>query len=240
MTEGGAYLGEIRDKLAQLVKPGVTPLEIEQQAEKLIKKTGGQPSFKMVKGYYYCTCINVNDGIVHGIPTKTPFKDTDLVSIDLGLYFKGYHTDTSTSVVAGNDQAKQRLIDIDRQALNAGIKNALPGNDIKDISKAMEVVIKSNRYQPIKDLTGHGIGRNLHEEPYVLNYFDPNSKPFTLKPGQALAIEPMFSVGSPKIKLLEDDWTIATEDGSLSVLVEDTIIITDTKPLVVTNPHLKL
>lgn len=229
-------LSDIRNQLADAVKIGVTPAEIENLANTLIKKTGGQASFKTVPGYHHATCINVNDGLVHGIPSQIPFKDADLVSIDLGLLYKNYHTDTSTTVVVGkSDKDLQKFIDTGWRALSQGIKKAQVGNKVSDISKAIEEVIVSAGYTPVRDLTGHGIGKKLHQDPYIPNYFDPNNTDYQLKVGQAMAIEPMYTQGSEKIKLLDDNWTITTKDGSLSALVEHTIFITDQGPIVITE-----
>ncbi len=236
MKEGGKMLSDIRNQLADAVKPGVAPVEIENLANTLIKKTGGQASFKTVPDYHHATCINVNDGLVHGIPSQIPFKDSDLVSIDLGLLYKNYHTDTSTTVVAGNPKKDlEKFINTGWQALSAGIKKAQAGNKVSDISRAIEEVIVSSGYTPVRDLTGHGIGKKLHQDPYIPNYFDPKNSDFELKAGQAMAIEPMYTQGSEKIKLLDDNWTITTKDGSLSALVEHTIFITQDGPIILTE-----
>ena len=236
MKEGGKMLSDIRNQLADAVKPGVTPVEIENLANTLIKKTGGQASFKTVPGYHHATCINVNDSLVHGIPSQIPFKDSDLVSIDLGLLYKNYHTDTSTTVVVGKpNKDLQSFIDTGWQALSLGIKKAQVGNKVSDISKAIEKVIVSSGYTPVKDLTGHGIGKKLHQDPYIPNYYDPQNTDFELKVGQAMAIEPMYTKGSEQIKLLDDNWTITTKDGSLSALVEHTIFINQDGPIILTE-----
>ena len=236
MQEGGRLLASIKNQLGDMVKPGVTPLDIEHRANELIIKTGGQPSFKMVPNYHHATCVNVNDSLVHGIPTKQPFKDGDLVSIDLGLFYKGYHTDTSITVVAGTSSPKlQTFINIGYKALDAAIKVALPGNRISDISRAIQTTIEAASYSVIRDLTGHGIGANLHEDPYIPNFVDPNHHDSSLYPGQTIAIEPMYSMGSYQIKIESDDWTISSVDGSLTALVEDTIAITLNGPIILTR-----
>jgi len=238
MTEGGQKLASIRDHLASMVKPGVTPLEIEAEAVNLIKKTGGKASFKTVPNYYHATCINVNSSLVHGIPTDTPFKDGDLVSIDLGLYYQGYHTDTSVSVIAGKKDIKtQQFINTGYKALKAGINAAQPGNKVSDISRAVQSVIEKAGYTVIRDLTGHGVGKKLHEEPYIPNFVDPHNHDSVLVEGQTLAIEPMYSQGGHEIKIEADDWTISTADGSLAALVEDTIAITKNGPIVLTKQN---
>lgn len=236
MAEGGHKLAEIKEKLASAVKPGVTPLEIEALAVELINKSGGEASFKMVPKYHYATCINVNDSLVHGIPASTPFNDGDLVSIDLGLYYKGYHTDTSTTVVAGKSNPKlDQFISVGHKALKEGIKQARVGNRISDISRAIETTIEKSGFAVVRDLTGHGVGKLLHEDPYVPNFTNPRHHDPVLYDGQTLAIEPMLTMGDWKIKLGADNWTIYTADGSLSCLIEDTIAITKAGPLVLTK-----
>lgn len=236
MKEGGGKLAAIRDHLANMVKPGVTPLDLENQAVKMIQAAGGEASFKKVPRYHHATCVNVNNSLVHGIPTNTPFKDGDLVSIDLGLFYKGFHTDTSASVIAGKaDPKTQQFINVGYKALEAGIKAAKPGNKVSDISRAVQTVIEKSGYTVIRDLTGHGVGRELHEEPYIPNFIDPHHRDSTLKIGQTLAIEPMYSLGSHEIKIEKDGWTISTADGSLAALVEETIAITEDGPIVLTR-----
>ena len=236
MQEGGHLLASIKKQLGDMVKPGVSPLDIEDRANDLIIKTGGRPSFKMVPNYHYATCINVNDSLVHGIPTKQPFKDGDLVSIDLGLFYKGYHTDTSITVVAGTPSPKlQTFINTGHKALNAAIKTALPGNRISDISRAVQTTIEAAGYSVIRDLTGHGIGTKLHEDPYIPNFVDPSHHDSLLYSGQTIAIEPMYSMGGYQIKIESDGWTISSVDGSLTALVEDTIAITSDGPIILTR-----
>ncbi len=236
MQEGGRKLAQIRRQLAEAVKPGVTPLDIENLAVKLINKSGGQASFKMVPKYHFATCINVNDSLVHGIPTNTPFKDGDLVSLDLGLYYRGYHTDTSTTVVAGQSTPQlDQFIKVGLKALKNGIKAAQAGNRISDISRAVQTTIEKSGYSVVRDLTGHGIGKLLHEDPYIPNFTDHRHHDPELKVGQTLAIEPMYTMGDYRIVVGSDDWTISTADGSLAALVEDTIAITENGPIVLTQ-----
>lgn len=236
MQEGGQLLASIKTQLGSMVKPGVTPLDIERHANKLISQTGGQPSFKLVPNYHHATCVNVNDSLVHGIPTKQPFNNGDLVSIDLGLYYKGYHTDTSITVVAGSSSPKlQTFINVGYKALDAAIKAAIPGNRVSDISRAVQTTIETAGYSVIRDLTGHGIGTKLHEDPYIPNFVDPNHHDSTLYSGQTIAIEPMYSMGDYQIKIESDDWTISSLDGSLTALVEDTIAITPEGPVILTR-----
>lgn len=236
MQEGGRKLSQIREQLVAAVKPGVTPLEIEGLANQLFDQSGGTPTFKKVPGYKWATCINRNDGIVHGIPNNIPFKEGDLVSIDLGLTYKGYITDTSATTVAGSPTpAQKKLIQAGIDALDAGINAARVGNKVSHISKAIESVIKAAGYTPVRELTGHGVGKRLHEDPYIPNFYDKHNPDSTLKDGQTIAIEPMYTTGGWKIKIDKDDWTIRTADGSLAGYVEHTIAITKAGPLILTK-----
>lgn len=235
MRVGGKKLGTIRDALARAVSPGVTPLGIEQLAVDLIKKSGGEPAFMKVPNYHHATCINVNDVIVHGIPTSIPFKEGDLVSIDVGLYYKGYYTDTSVTVVAGTpNEFQKKFIRAGEEALAAGINAARLGNRVSHISKAIQEVLYSYNYKIIPELTGHGVGRELHEAPYVPNIYNPKEPSSLLKEGQTIAIEPMYTTGSPRIYIDRDGWTIRMADGSPSGLVEHTIVITKDGPEILT------
>lgn len=235
MAEGGRLLGQIRDQLMTEIKPGVTGLEIERRACELMKQVGGEPAFKKVPGYHYATCISINEGIVHGIPTNRQFKTGDLVGLDLGLYFKGYYTDTADSKVIGPaSKVQQKLLDTARAALKAGINASRVGNRVSDISKAIQKVIESNGFVVIRDLTGHGVGKKVHEDPYIPNYYDPNHSDPVLIANQTIALEPMMSVSSPHIKIDADGWTIVTADKSLSIQVEHTLAVLPSGPQVLT------
>ncbi len=235
MAEGGRRLAQIRDRLMTEVKPGVTGLEIEQLACQLIEEAGGKPAFKNVPGYDFATCISINEGVVHGLPTQRKFKTGDLVGIDLGLYYQGYYTDTADTCVVGHpSQLQIKLIDTANQALSAGISQARAGHHVSDISKAIESVIKAAGLTVIRDLTGHGVGKRLHEDPYIPNFYDPSSPDPVLSLDQTIAIEPMLSVSSSNIKISPDGWTIVTADNSLSVQVEHTVAITPQGPQILT------
>lgn len=235
MRQGGKKLAHIRETLGDAVKVGLTPLDIESLAEELIAKSGGEAAFKKVPKYHHATCINVNDVVVHGIPTTIPFKDGDIVSIDVGLFYKGYYTDTAISVVAGKATPEQKkFLAAGIKALDLGIKQARAGNRVKDISKAIEDYINKQGYRIIPELTGHGIGRELHEAPYIPNYVEPREPSMVLKVGQTIAIEPMHTTGNPRIVMDNDGWTIRIRDGSPSSLFEHTLMITDKDPIILT------
>lgn len=235
MEQGGRLLAGVRDALIAAVKPGITPLEIDALADTLISQTGGQAAFKKVPKYHYATCINVNSVIVHGIPTSAPVKDGDMVSIDVGLYYQGYYTDTSATTVVGIATPFQvRFLQTGLDALKAGISKARAGNHVSDISKAIEKVITAAGFTPIRELTGHGVGKHLHEDPFVPNIYDPYAPDPVLYLGQTLAIEPMYSAGSAKLRFEPDGWTISMADNSVAALIEETIAITPRGPRILT------
>lgn len=236
MREGGHKLAIVRDALGAAVRPGVTPLEIEELANKLIAQEGATAAFKEVEDYHHATCINVNSVIVHGIPNSVPFKKGDMVSIDVGLKFNGFYTDTTICVVAGEATEEQKhFISVGYDALKAGIQAAKAGNRVSDVSRAIETVLRSNGYSVVEELTGHGVGRELHEDPAIPNFVDRRLPDPILHEGQTIAIEPMYTAGKRYIKIDRDGWTIRTVDGSLAGLVEDTIVITKDGGLVLTQ-----
>lgn len=229
MKEGGKKLSKIKNKLKMESKIGISAYEIDKLAEKLILESGGKPSFKMVPGYSWTTCININKGVVHGIPSKDViFKKGDLISIDLGMFYKGYHTDTSISFALNPTKEVENFLKIGKKALEKAISSIIPNKSyVYDISKEIEKTIVDGGYLPIIDLTGHGIGKNLHEEPYI-PCFASGLRIETLKiiPGMALAIEVMYALGGNKLVKENNGWTISTVDGKISGLFEDTIVVT--------------
>jgi len=241
MTKGGAMLGRVREALFHFTQVGVSPSQIEFKARELIKKEGGELSFTKVPGYRWATCINLNAGIVHGIPTSTvPLKDGDLVTVDVGVFYAGYHTDAAFSKVVGTSSVSQ---DKFLQAGMEGLKNAIaavkPGNYIGDISEAMDTTLKKYGYSATRELTGHGVGKELHEEPMISNIVVSKRENTPLiKVGQTLAIEIIYVEGSPKLVLEEDHWTISTKDGTLSAVQEETVVVTEDGCSILTVPSL--
>lgn len=228
MEEGGAKLRYVKNALAKATKPGVTSYDLEMLARKLIKEEGAEGSFDKVPGYHWVTCISVNEQLVHGIPKKeTVFREGDLVSIDVGLYYKGFHTDTSVSVGLGLTPENAKFLEAGRRALNAAIKEVKPGRHIFDISEAMESTIEEAGYSPVRALVGHGVGRELHEEPQI-PCFVPRGlgRGEEIKEGMVLAIEVMYALGTSEVGLLPDGWTIAMRDGKISALFEETVAVT--------------
>lgn len=237
MREGGKKLAQIKHNLEQTVKIGASAEEIDKLAEKLIIKAGGKPSFKMVPNYYWTTCVNVNEGIVHGIPKPDiVFKRGDLVSVDVGMYYKGFHTDTSFSVCLDATSELKKFLNVGRETLKTSISKALPGNRIYDISESTENSLKKAGYTPIRDLVGHGVGKSLHEDPEI-PCFTRTAREETplIEEGAVLAIEIMYTTGSPDLVLENDGWTIATRDGKISALFEDTIAVTKKGPILLTD-----
>jgi len=237
MKEGGKKLGEVKKALIQKTKEGVSAAEIEKLTCTLIKKQGGTPSFKMVPGYSWATCVNTNEGIVHGIPKKTIiFKKGDVVSIDLGIFYKGFHNDTSFSVAISPTKEIKRFLEVGEKALRAAIDQAMPDNRIYDISKAMEDVLKDNKLQPIEALVGHGIGRDLHEQPQIPCFTRTKRDKTPIIPeGATFAIEVMYTMGLPEIQVEKDGWTIRVKDGKISGLFEETVAISSNGPIVLTQ-----
>lgn len=236
MIEGGARLGIIKQKLLAAVKVGVTPLEIDALADRLIIAGGDYPSFKTVRGYHHATCVNINSAVVHGIPTSIPFKPGDLVTVDVGLVHKDWHLDTSvTTQVPPLDDKISNFLEVGRQSVEKAIAQALPGNTIYQVSQAMQKVVESAGFNVIRDLTGHGVGKKLHEDPTIPCYADPRSKRDIIKPGMSLAIEVMYTMGDYRLKTGADGWTMYTADGSLTAMFEESVFITDSGHLILTR-----
>lgn len=241
MTHGGAMLGRVRERLFHFTQVGVSPWEIECEARRLIKAEGGELSFTKVPNYRWATCVNLNSGIVHGIPTSTnPLIDGDLVTVDVGVFYRGFHTDAAFSKVVGTASTTQtRFLQAGMEGLRAAIDVVKPGNHIGEIGNAMTRVLKNYGYQATRELTGHGVGRELHEDPLISNLATPHPEQTPLiQTGQTLAIEIIYIAGKPGLVLEEDGWTISTKDGTLSAVFEETVVATDGGSLVLTVPSL--
>jgi methionyl aminopeptidase len=237
MAEGGAKLGRVKKALAEAVKPGISAMDLENLAVDLIKKEGAEISFNKVPGYSWATCINVNEGIVHGIPKDdVVFKDGDVVKIDVGVYYKGFHTDTSISVGINPSPENKRFLYIGQETLNKALKAVKPGGYIYDISEVIEENIENAGYSTIKALVGHGVGRDLHEDPQIPCFLPgPVDESPKILPGMVLAIEVMYAAGGDKVEMLEDGWTIAMRDGKMSGLFEESIAVTEKGTIVLTR-----
>lgn len=227
MKKAGQILGLVLAEVEKMIKPGITTKEIDLFAEKIILENGGKSVFKGYKGFPATCCICINDEVVHGIPGNRIVKDGDLVTVDCGVNFQGFIADSAITVPVGaiSNQA-DKLIKTAYKALERGIEAAKPGMRTTEISKAIENVVRREGFGIVEDLSGHGVGTSLHEDPYILNFYDGMPGPI-IQPGMTFAIEPIITLGSNKTKTLDDDWTIVTTDGSLAVQVEHTIAITE-------------
>lgn len=246
MKEGGKILAEVLLEIVKNIKPGVSELELDQLAENLILQKGGEPGFKKVEGYKHAICISTNDVVVHGVPTNYKLKEGDIVGIDCGVYYKGFHTDAAETrrVSANNKQQtinnKDKIdtfLETGKRALEGAIKVAKIGDRIGDISQTIQKIIEGNGYSVVRSLIGHGVGRKLHEEPEVPGFLDePILKTPLLKIGMTIAIEVIYNMGKSDVLYSNGDgWTIKTKDGSLSGLFEKTIAITTKGPIVLTK-----
>ena len=231
MREAGRILAKVHEELGKAIQPGMSTLDIDRLGEKLIRGFGCVPSFKNYNGYPASICVSVNNEVVHGIPNKHHIiQEGDIVSLDAGVIYKGYHSDAARTHAVGQISPEaQKLIDVTRQSFFEGIKFAKAGNHLNDLSSAIQAYAESFGYGVVRDLVGHGIGSHLHEDPEVPN-FSRNRKGIKLVPGMTLAVEPMINIGTPNVEWLDDDWTVVTKDGSLSAHYETTILITDGEP----------
>jgi methionyl aminopeptidase len=234
MRVAGKILGECLAHLAASVRPGITTLELDAIAESFIRDHGCIPGFLGYQDFPNSLCVSVNDEVVHGIPGPRRIVEGDLVSLDCGLIYQGWWADSGLSVACGEASPEvRRLIDVTRDALDRGIAAARPGNHIGDIGHAVQTYVESHGYSVVRQYVGHGIGRDMHELPQVPNYGSPASGNL-LKPGYVLAIEPMVNVGSADVHVLDDQWTVVTDDGKLSCYFEHTVAITAEGPQVLT------
>lgn len=229
MREAGRLLAIMHEELRTALKPGMTTMDIDRLGESIIRDFGCIPNFKNYNGYPASICVSVNDQVVHGIPTdKRCLEEGDIVSLDAGLIYKGYHSDAARTWGVGEISPEaQRLIDVTKQSFFEGIKFAKEGNHLYEISSAIQQYVERNGYSVVRDLVGHGIGTRLHEDPQIPN-FKSRGRGIKLAAGMTLAIEPMVNAGSYDVEWLDDDWTVVTEDGSLSAHYENTVLITET------------
>ena len=219
----------------QAVKPGVTTYEIDTIIRRYIEKQGATPSFLGYGGFPASACISVNDVVIHGIPSKKlVLKEGDIVSVDVGAYYGGFHGDNAYTFPCGRISAEaQSLLDATRESLNEGIKQALVGNRIGDIGSAVQKYVEARSYSVVRDFVGHGVGAKLHEDPSVPNYGTPH-RGVRLLPGMTIAIEPMVNEGKYQVRVLDDKWTTVTCDGKLSAHFEHTVAITPDGPMIMT------
>ena len=237
MREAGRLLEIVHGELAQMIQPGISTMELDRAAEKLIRKLGCTPNFLNYNRFPASICASVNNEVVHGIPSKKKIlHEGDIISIDTGLIFQGYHSDAARTYGVGEiSKEASQLIKVTQQSFFEGIKHAKAGNHLFDISSAIGAYAQSFGYGVVKDLVGHGIGTKLHEEPQIPN-FAQKKRGLRLQAGMTLAIEPMINAGRADVCWLDDDWTVVTDDDSLSAHYENTILITDGEPEILTLP----
>jgi len=236
MRRAGRITAAARALAGKLVKPGVTTLEIDHAVRKYIESQGATPSFLGYAGYPGSACISINDEVIHGIPGNRKLKEGDIVSVDVGAFFEGFHGDCAATFPCGEVSSEAlRLIQVTRQSFFEGIKFAKVGNRVSDISRGVQQYTEANGFSLVRDYVGHGVGRKLHEAPEVPNFVSENRRPSPrLMAGMTLAVEPMVNEGTWEVKVLKDGWTVKTVDGALAAHYENTILITDGEPEILT------
>ncbi len=236
MRRSGKITAAARALAGEMVKPGVTTQEINDAVERFIRQQGAVPSFLHYNGYPASACISVNDEIIHGIPGKRVLQEGDIVSVDVGAYIGGFHGDCAATFPCGRISPEaQRLIDVTRQSFFEGIRFAREGQRLQDVSAAVQAYVEQNGFSVVREYVGHGVGAKMHESPEIPNYGRPGHGPRLLR-GMTLAIEPMVNAGSAAITQLSDGWTVKTADGKWAAHYENTILITDGEPEILTAP----
>jgi methionyl aminopeptidase len=237
MRPACAVAAAVLDEVVNFVRPGVSPLEVDQFAAEKIRGWGARSAFLGYRKYPCHICISVNDQVVHGLAGPKELKFGDVVSLDVGVIHKGYIGDNARTVaVGGCSLDAQRLMDVTEQSLYEGIAQAVPGNRVVDISRAIQTYVENHGFSIVREFVGHGVGRSMHEEPQIPNFVEGKSSP-KLRPGMTIAIEPMVNAGQSAVKILNDGWTVVTQDGSLSAHFEHTVLITESQPEILTCPE---
>ena len=240
MRQAGKITAAARALAGAMVAPGVTTREIDRAVHRFIKSQGAAPSFLGYNGFPASVCISVNDEVIHGIPGKRVLKEGDIVSVDVGAFKDGYHGDCAGTYPCGRiDQEAQRLIDVTRQSFFEGLKYAREGYRLPDLSGAIQRYVEANGFSVVREYVGHGIGTKMHEAPEVPNYVEPKAGRPRLLRGMTIAVEPMVNAGRPGVVVMPDGWTVKTADGRLSAHYENTILITDGEPELLTDPEAK-
>ncbi|MCM3603386.1 type I methionyl aminopeptidase [Robertmurraya korlensis] len=228
MREAGRIVALTHQELKKHIVPGITTKELDEIAEAFIRKQDAKPSFKGYNGFTGSICASVNEELVHGIPGNRVLNNGDIISIDIGAEYNGYHGDSAWTYAVGSiDKETQRLLDVTEESLFKGLNQAKPGDRLSNISHAIQTYVEANGFSVVREYVGHGIGQDLHEDPQIPHYGPPNKGP-RLKPGMVLAVEPMVNAGSRYVKTLADDWTVVTVDGKMCAHFEHTIAITET------------
>jgi len=236
MRVANALVAEVLGELRALVAPGVTTYDLDVVAEKRIREAGAVPAFKGYRGYPATLCASINDSVVHGIPSKRPLMEGDIVSLDMGVVCDSYYGDSAVTVGVGviSDEASQ-LLRVTQEALDRAIECMRVGGRVSDLGHAVQDYVEAHGFSVVREFVGHGIGTKLHEEPSVPNYGDPGRGP-RLQEGMVLAIEPMVNVGKPAVQVLDDGWTAVTKDGSLSAHFEHSVAVSAEGPVVLSRP----
>ena len=237
MRDSNLIVAIILQELTELAKPGISTIELDSFAERQALKRGAVPAFKGYKGYSHSLCTSVNNVVVHGIPSERVLETGDILSLDFGIYYKGYYGDSALTIpVGGVSETAGRLMLVTKEALHRGIEQASVGNRLGDISAAIQDCVEAVGFSVVRDFVGHGIGKNLHEDPQIPNY-GIKGKGVELKSGMVFAIEPMVNEGTYEVKVLEDGWTVETADGKLSAHFEHSVAITNNGPLILSRPN---
>lgn len=232
MRASNRIVAEILAALQEKTKPGITTIELDRYSEEMAKKKGAKPAFKGYRGYPFALCTSVNAEVVHGMPSNRILKSGDIISLDFGVYYKGYYGDAAITVPIGDiSEEAMKLLKITEQSLYDGIRQAKVGNRLGDISSVVQNCVEAAGFSVVRDFGGHGIGKRLHEEPHVPNY-GIGGRGIELKSGMVLAIEPMVNTGTYKVNILDNGWTVVTEDGKLSAHFEHTVAITEQGPVI--------
>lgn len=236
MREAGRILAITHHELSKEVKAGMTTKDVDRLGETIIRDHGCVPSFLNYCGYPASICVSVNDEVVHGIPNdKRIIQDGDIVSLDAGVIYKGYHSDAARTLMIGEvSKEAEKLVQVTRQSFFEGLKYAKAGYHLSDIGRAIQDYVETNGFSVVRDLVGHGIGKKLHEKPNVPNFVNGKKGP-RLKAGMTLAVEPMVNAGAYEVEWMDDDWTVVTCDGSLSAHYENTILITEGEPVILSK-----
>ncbi|MBN1635511.1 MAG: type I methionyl aminopeptidase, partial [Deltaproteobacteria bacterium] len=232
MRESNRIMAQLFDHIHPLIRPGVTTAELDQEAELFIRAHNAVPAFKGYKGFPGTLCTSINEQVVHGIPGPKKLLEGDIISIDVGALLDGFYSDAARTFAVGKiGKKEQALMDATSKALEEGIKQAVPGNHLSDISAAVQMVVESAGFSVVRDFVGHGIGKSLHEDPQIPNFGKKGMGPI-LQPGMTFAIEPMVNMGTWRIKILDDGWTAVTSDGLPSAHFENSIAITNDGPII--------
>lgn len=236
MRQAGRIVAQVLERFREVVRPGITTAELEKVASHIIEREGAIPSFKGYRDFPAEICASINEEIVHGIPSpKRVLEEGDIISLDVGAIYKGYHGDAAITLPVGEvGEEAQRLLEVTKGALEAGIAQARSGRRLGDISAAIQRYAEVNGFNVVREYTGHGIGQEMHEDPQIPNFGQPNRGP-RLRPGMTLALEPMVMAGDWHTRVLSDKWTVVTADGSLSAHFEHTLAVTDGEPEILTR-----